>query len=389
MRAILRPPADTARAASSRKIGNTCASTSSRMPSSGSVCVTGSAVSAPSSAIRATASAAAGMRVAAPWAPPRKRVPRAPRSDPARRCPRAAQFPPPRPRHRWPRPPRPGAASSNSRWMAPASSMSPRVNGSCALHARHQHGETRDRAGEHRIRGTAQRCANLFERDQRLLESSCRDGDERKPAGAMDSAQRMAGAHHVRPRDRTQIELQDGQFMLERGDVLVGFVGQDLPQRSRERDVADRDVVGFGDRGCRGFRRGDSAGPRVLDQLQRRRHQPLLHRHIHHLDGFGNRCFGRDRRPFGIRARAELGQFDQLECVRGRHQRRCRPRQFDDVRWRGRDRRRRTGQLAFDGGDRGVQRTRIRRHAPFPAERVHPTAETQLRGVDQCDAPRA
>ena len=111
------------------------------------------------------------------------------------------------------------------------------------LDARHEQREPRDRARQHRLRGARQRRAVLLERDQRLLQRLRGRRDDGESAGAMDAAQRVARAHHAGARHRARVELQDRKLVLERGDVLVGLVAQDGPQRTRQRHVADRHVV--------------------------------------------------------------------------------------------------------------------------------------------------
>ena len=129
----------------------------------------------------------------------------------------ARDLPPPPPRRRWRSAARPGASSSSSRWTSPASSTSPRVNARLRLDARHQHRKSRNRAREHRVaryRGIGgPRCSSAISACSRPYAVR---GNEREAAGAMDAAQRVAGADHRRSRDGVRIELQDRQFVLER-----------------------------------------------------------------------------------------------------------------------------------------------------------------------------
>ena len=64
----------------------------------------------------------------------------------------------------------------------------------------------------------------------------------------MNAAQRVARAHHRRPRHRLRVELQDRELVVERREMLVRLVDEDGPQRTRKRDVADDEIVGFGRR---------------------------------------------------------------------------------------------------------------------------------------------
>ena len=105
---------------------------------------------------------------------------------------------------------------------AHASVWSPAVNASRALTRCTNWRSARDRARQHRLRVAGQRRAALRERQQRLLERpspSPRPAESRRCDGcrtACGSARIIAARRH-----RARIELQDREFVLERGEMLV------------------------------------------------------------------------------------------------------------------------------------------------------------------------
>ena len=125
-------------------------------------------------------------------------------------------------------------SSSSSRWIASASSTSPCVNGCLRLDARHEHGadpRSRARAPDARCRGSgAPCCSSAISVCSSAFAVVATSGNPpvRWMPHSVWLARTIAGARH-----RARIELQDGQLVLERGEVLVGLVAQDRPQRSR------------------------------------------------------------------------------------------------------------------------------------------------------------
>ena len=97
---------------------------------------------------------------------------------------------------------------------------------------------------QHRLRSARQGGAVFHQRQQCLLHRPRHSRDQWKATGAMNAAQRVAGADHRRRRRGERVELQRCQFVLENRNVLQSLVAQDRPQRTRQGDVAYRDVLG-------------------------------------------------------------------------------------------------------------------------------------------------
>ena len=261
-----------------------------------------------------------------------------------------------------------------------------------------QQRNTRYRAPQQRMRGPGQRRTVFHQRKQRLLQRARRRRHEREAAGAMDAAQRMPCPHHRRRRHGQRIELQRGQLVLEHCDVLHGLVAQDHPQHARQRDLADRDVIGrhfsrrrLGGSGCRGAIGHRCRGGRhFADQAQRGN---VVVRHFgrqRHVDGLENFRLERNDAGALVAAESKLGQID--ECERGLHRGSgCRWRrgrvwhptrggthQVDDVGGREFDHYHGARKFALDGGHGGFQRARIGVDAAFVGQCVHPVAKIRL-----------
>ena len=121
-------------------------------------------------------------------------------------------------------------------------------------------------------------------------------------------------------------------------EMLLGLVAQDFPQRRRQLDVADRDVIGSAHRPpARQLRRRHQASRRGrrTPVSDRRTDRHRRRRDSVDLDRLDRRRFRRCRIPTSSRfGEAQLGEFDQVGKS-GAHRRGDRRRgfgQFDDVR---------------------------------------------------------
>ena len=92
--------------------------------------------------------------------------------------------------------------------------------------ARAQCAQACDGASEYRLRRARQRRAAFLQAEQAHLQRLGGGGDQRKPAGAMNPAQRVAGAHHQLRRRRRRVELQRLQLVIQRGQMLLGLFTQ-------------------------------------------------------------------------------------------------------------------------------------------------------------------
>ena len=82
---------------------------------------------------------------------------------------------------------------------------------------------------QHALRGARQRCAVVCQSEQGLLERMRRFRNQRQAARAMNAAQRMARAHHLRCRRVARIGVQQRKPAVQCADMCVGFVAQNLP----------------------------------------------------------------------------------------------------------------------------------------------------------------
>ena len=146
-----------------------------------------------------------------------------------------------------------------------------------------------------------------------------------KSARPMNAAQGVARADHRGAGNRLRVELQDRELVIECRQVLVRLVDEYRPQRTRERDVADDEIVrlggGLGDRG-KGFLRGRCLARfhhRIHDRIRHERQDRGCMRRVDHgnvddVDRFrfhdvaGDRRVVRDDRRVGIvSTKAQLG----------------------------------------------------------------------------------
>jgi hypothetical protein len=191
------------------------------------------------------------------------------------------------------------------------------------------------RAGKDGLRRAGERCTALLQRQQRLLERARRRRDQRNAAGPVNSAQRVACADHCDHRHVIRIELQDRHFVLQDGDVLIGLVAEDPPQRGRQRDRTHGHFLGLDRR--RQFRRARRVGQQhqlrsvwrasawfrhaavrrgvVGDDAQHRLRRIAQIGRQANVDRLAPRFLEhRDRRPHVVADRcAELRKLDQLE----------------------------------------------------------------------------
>ena len=100
-----------------------------------------------------------------------------------------------------------------------------------------------DRVGQNRHRRIGQRRLGVLQSEQALLERPGGLGDQRKSAGSMDPAQRVARAHHPRGHAVPRIELHRLEFGIERREMRIGLVAENPVERRRQRDPADRDLL--------------------------------------------------------------------------------------------------------------------------------------------------
>ncbi len=243
-----------------------------------------------------------------------------------------------------------------------------------------------DRAGEDRLRRPRQRGAAFLQAEQAHFQRLGGGGDQRKPAGAVNAAQRVAGAHHQLRRRRRRVELQSLQLVVQRGQMLLRLFTQNAIQRRRQRDSADSYFLfGIGKR-CDGIgvgyvqRRDSGKG-----QCRRRR----LVRSIGHI-------------AFAVWRLVELEHFDRrmrrgrrggVGDPLGRRNSGERPRRRPRWRWAWRWRlpprvAAATGKLAFHLSQRCVQGAGVRSHPAGTAQCIDPAAEARLGDAYQCDQRR-